>query len=194
MQYYHNSNLSINFTGLLGTCNARQQLGLEIPCNNYFAFLEQQRSVSANLASFLCCLGYLLTLYCKTASFVISTPSLETDELLKVPGNTEDYILSFPNLKGLFFFLCLHHWKGQSLFLHIKTKRHHKQSRPQQLISTFVQHQVSGNLKNILWTSGHSGEAPKPFANLDWATGILRKTKLSYTQNTKHKNSTTHML
>lgn len=75
-----------------------------------------------------------------------------------------------------------------------KQKQETPQSRPKQLISTFVQHQITGNPKNILWTSGHSGKAPKPFANLDWATGILRKTKLSYTRNTKHKHFTTHML
>lgn len=191
MWYYHNLNLSITFTGLLGTCNPGQQLRLETYATTTLHFWNKKEMlVLTNFYS----LRYFLTLLCKTAFFVISTPSLQTDELQKVPGNTKDNILSFPNLKGLFFFLCPHHWEGQSLFLQTKNKRHHKQSRPKQLISTFGQDQITGNLKNTLWTSSHSGEAPKPFANLDWDTGIMRKTKLSYTQATKHKHSTTHML
>lgn len=131
MWYYQNLNNSITFTGLLGTCN-------HTLCNNYPAFLESKRSVSVILASFFLLMTYLLTLLCKTASSVISTSSLQTDEVLKVPGNTEDNILSFTNLKGFVFLPLPTPLTRTRLVFVNKNKRHHKQSRPKQQAPFYI--------------------------------------------------------
>lgn len=124
-------NNNVTFTGLLGTCN-------HTLCNDYPAFLESRRSVSANLASLFLLKTYLLTLLCKTASFVISTLSLQTDEVLKVPGNTEDNILSFPNLKGFVFLPPPAPLRRTRLVFVNKNKSHHKQSRPKQQAHLYI--------------------------------------------------------
>lgn len=74
----------------------------------------------------------MLTLLSKTAFSVISTPSLQTNEVLKLPGNTEDNILSFPDLKG-FVFLPLPTPRRRTRLVFVnKNNRHHEQSRPKQ--------------------------------------------------------------
>lgn len=85
-------------------------LGLAIIMyNNQPAFLEQKRSVSAIPSFFFFDQAvFAYPLLCKTASSTIITLLLQTDEVLKVPGNTEKQHFIIPKPKRVCFSSSAH--------------------------------------------------------------------------------------
>lgn len=114
-----------------------------------------------------------------------------------MPGNTEDNILSFPNLKGFVFLpLPTPLRRTKLVFCKLKKKkRQNKQLTPKQQAHFCICKPPSNRKPEQNSTNVRpQWRGSKTFANLNWATGILKKTKLSYTGNTEHKYSTTDKL